>query len=474
MKSINRRFRILSPAVVAAILTVPFSASILAQAPPRLEEQQREDLRRQQEQLRQDTQRDVIKTTDRDAVGSVRELAPHLTDFDKASKLIGMNIRGSDNDTLGEIEELAVDLETGRIVLAIVKAGGIGGLGSKHVAVPPGALTHDPDSNTLRMDATEASIKDGRTVDLTQWDTSFDAATVGSIYQTYGKRFGNDSGDRWSRAATPRTTPSDLQKDPNVQVNTPAALPRADADRRLARDREQQPGSDQQLVRAPADSGVLGPVERASKLIGAKVEYADGKNVGKIEELIVDLGSARLVNVVLSTGGILGVGDELSLVPPMAFHWDPGTEAVRLDATAEQLGQAHRVSGKEWPRQDRNTVNEGYRLFNFNRDNEGADVNGVPAPDNTGLNRRDRDDRTVTPFDQGNNEGDLAITTRIRKEVVGRDDFSVLAKNVKIVTVGNRVTLRGPVSSEAEKEAIAKIAGEVAGPDRVDNQLEVK
>ncbi len=53
-------------------------------------------------------------------------------------------------------------------------------------------------------------------------------------------------------------------------------------------------------------------------------------------------------------------------------------------------------------------------------------------------------------------------------------EMSVNAHNVKIVTQDGRVTLRGPVKDAAEKDAIEKIAVEVAGAGHVDNQLEVE
>jgi len=54
------------------------------------------------------------------------------------------------------------------------------------------------------------------------------------------------------------------------------------------------------------------------------------------------------------------------------------------------------------------------------------------------------------------------------------DSLSFTAKNVKIITVDGKVTLRGPVKSEAERSAIEAAARRVAGAAQVDNQLEVK
>jgi osmotically-inducible protein OsmY len=94
--------------------------------------------------------------------------------------------------------------------------------------------------------------------------------------------------------------------------------------------------------------------------------------------------------------------------------------------------------------------------------------------DNTGRNVRDRDDRTLTPTDQGNSESDRNITAHIRREIVANDALSTNAHNVKIITTDGIVTLRGPVKSAAEKAAVASKAEKATGVKRVDNQLEVE
>lgn len=113
-------------------------------------------------------------------------------------------------------------------------------------------------------------------------------------------------------------------------------------------------------------------------------------------------------------------------------------------------------------------------------------VNGEPvanrakvvAPadaNNSAVNVRDRNNATLTPIDQGNSEGDLEITQKIRKALVGgTTDYSITAQNIKIITVNGKVTLRGPVNTAAEKAGIATLANSVAGAGNVDNQLEVK
>jgi len=94
-------------------------------------------------------------------------------------------------------------------------------------------------------------------------------------------------------------------------------------------------------------------------------------------------------------------------------------------------------------------------------------------PDNTEVNNRDRDGENVTPLDQGNGEVDLKLTQLIRKGVMDDDSLSFGSKNVKIITRGGHVTLRGTVDSAAEKEAINKIALLHAGVGHVSNELEI-
>jgi osmotically-inducible protein OsmY len=96
------------------------------------------------------------------------------------------------------------------------------------------------------------------------------------------------------------------------------------------------------------------------------------------------------------------------------------------------------------------------------------------APNNTGVNKRDADGATKTPFDQKENQADIDRTAEIRKRILDTPDTSTNARNCKVITANGKVTLRGPVDSEAERELIVKIATAVAGEGNVDNQLEVK
>ncbi len=92
---------------------------------------------------------------------------------------------------------------------------------------------------------------------------------------------------------------------------------------------------------------------------------------------------------------------------------------------------------------------------------------------NTGKNIRDRDSAAVTPLDQSETEADRTITQQIRQAVMSDGALTTNAKNIKIITINGVVTLRGPVASSQEKDAIARKVNSVQGIIRVDNQLEI-
>jgi hyperosmotically inducible periplasmic protein len=96
------------------------------------------------------------------------------------------------------------------------------------------------------------------------------------------------------------------------------------------------------------------------------------------------------------------------------------------------------------------------------------------APDNTKVNERDRAP-TYTPMDQSNDALDLRMTQQIRQSLVGDDQLSMDAKNIKVITQKGFVILRGPVKTDAEKQRIEAMALGVAGsPAKLDSELQVE
>jgi osmotically-inducible protein OsmY len=93
--------------------------------------------------------------------------------------------------------------------------------------------------------------------------------------------------------------------------------------------------------------------------------------------------------------------------------------------------------------------------------------------DNTGKNVRDRDDQSKTATDQSNDPADIKMTAEIRKMVVNDGSLSMMAKNVKIITIDGAVTLRGPVETDKEKTTVESHAKQ-GGAKTITNELEIK
>ena len=94
--------------------------------------------------------------------------------------------------------------------------------------------------------------------------------------------------------------------------------------------------------------------------------------------------------------------------------------------------------------------------------------------DNTAVNQRDANDSKLTPMDQSNGAEDIDQVAAIRKAVMDINDLSVNGQNVKIITGNGSVVLRGPVASQAERDAIEKAAAKFAGSSKIVNELEIE
>jgi hyperosmotically inducible periplasmic protein len=93
-----------------------------------------------------------------------------------------------------------------------------------------------------------------------------------------------------------------------------------------------------------------------------------------------------------------------------------------------------------------------------------------PAPDNT---KKNKDQTSPTADQQKMNASDREITQKIRKAINEDKTLSTYAHNIKIITQDGKVTLRGPVRSEDERNNLQAKAVAVAGQENVTNQLEI-
>ncbi|MEA3120105.1 MAG: hypothetical protein QOI13_3375 [Paraburkholderia sp.] len=99
-----------------------------------------------------------------------------------------------------------------------------------------------------------------------------------------------------------------------------------------------------------ASSEGPGPyVMAASTLEGDKVMCTDGKEVGKIKEIMLDVFSGRIAYAVMSVGGFLGIGDKLLAIPWNALTLDTDRKCFQLSAPSESVKNAPGFDKDHWP-----------------------------------------------------------------------------------------------------------------------------
>ena len=103
----------------------------------------------------------------------------------------------------------------------------------------------------------------------------------------------------------------------------------------------------------------------------------------------------------------------------------------------------------------------------------GSPANAQTRPDNTKVNQRDRPPSQPTADQQLNNRSDVEITRQIRKAIVADKSLSSYAHNIKIITKGSKVTLRGPVRSADEQKSIEAKATDIAGAGNVTSDISI-
>ncbi len=202
---------------------------------------------------------------------------------------------------------------------------------------------------------------------------------------------------------------------------------------------------------------------RASKVIGTDVKNTANEKVGDIEDFLIDPKTGKVTSVIVSTGGFLGMADTLSSLPVSAFRYDAESKSFQITLSKEEITASEKFTTSEWTADAAGGLKEARNAI-------GGDVT---QPDNSAKNERDMSRRTATPEDQGNGAGDLKLTKDIRSAVIA-SDLSFNAKNIKIISNGGHVVLRGVVQTDVEHQSILKIAREAAGSAPITDQLEVK
>jgi hypothetical protein len=166
--------------------------------------------------------------------------------------LLGMEVRNQNNEKLGEIKDLVVDLNTGKINYAVLAVGGFLGIGEKLIAVPSGAFSTSEDHSYLLLNADKAKVQAAVGFPTTNWPDPNDQKISG-YWLTPGPAQGAAPRSETDRASRPSQNSLDVDRDRNADRRLEVNV---DDDKNEKLYTESRSKQDRQSVRAKADLDV--------------------------------------------------------------------------------------------------------------------------------------------------------------------------------------------------------------------------
>lgn len=103
-----------------------------------------------------------------------------------ANTLIGEDVYNAEDDKLGDIKEIMLNMATGEVNYAVLSFGGILGMGSKLFAVPWEALELDTINKRFILDVPKERLAQAPGFDKDDWPDFADPSITTSLHSYYG------------------------------------------------------------------------------------------------------------------------------------------------------------------------------------------------------------------------------------------------------------------------------------------------
>jgi sporulation protein YlmC with PRC-barrel domain len=92
----------------------------------------------------------------------------------KASSVIGTDVINAKGEKLGDIKEIVIDPQTGKVVYAVVTFGGFMTLGEKLFAIPFSAFAYNVSKNEYILDIPKERLQQAPGFDAHHWPSMAD------------------------------------------------------------------------------------------------------------------------------------------------------------------------------------------------------------------------------------------------------------------------------------------------------------
>lgn len=322
----------------------------------------------------------------------------------------GAEVRNLQDVKFGRVSDVTVDVQNARLVEVVVSSGGgFLGIGARRISVAPRALTLDAANRVLRLDVSKAKF-----------------------------------------AAAPRFHSSSM--------NGASALESLET---LNRYYGLKPWFFQEGQATKANAEILKPghVEKTTHLIGFPVVDTEGRMIGRVGVVKMDLPKGQIPHLVVMTND---TESPRSVIQPRALRFNPSKTALVLDNSATELaGQPHFkwLHGSRTAFQQESYVNRKVEADDGLHSRQNAQEGIVKA---------------ATAMEQGLNYRDRTKTARIQQAIRSDASLSANSADIEVVTLNAQTTLRGHVHRESDKQKIGRLAASAGRPENVSNHLEVR
>ncbi len=105
-----------------------------------------------------------------------------------AATLVGNDVYNLENEDVGEIREIMLDMRSGRVGYAVLSFGGFLGVGKKLFAVPWDALKLDTDNKRFTLNVAKDRLEQAPGFDRDHWPDMADTSWAKEIHSYYGIR----------------------------------------------------------------------------------------------------------------------------------------------------------------------------------------------------------------------------------------------------------------------------------------------
>ena len=103
-----------------------------------------------------------------------------------AKTVIGNDIKNSQGENLGNVQDLMLDMQGGKVAYVVVSYGGVLGAGDKLFAIPWGAFSLDTDGKNFILDVDREKLKNAEGFDKKNWPNTADPSWQQRTNDYYG------------------------------------------------------------------------------------------------------------------------------------------------------------------------------------------------------------------------------------------------------------------------------------------------